>query len=187
MTSVPDTNRPFSSFYRIVSKASLALGAGALVLLALPVALDVALRHTGAYFAGAFEVQELMMGLLTVCGMIVIACRDRHIAIDFFYTRFPPRLQTFLDALFEFTGLVFFSMLSWQVLAVAAEKASGGEITPVMHIPLFIPMFFFGCCMSLFALVLLVNCFGKFRALSRESRAGIPAVLSITLLAAALP
>ena len=132
MTSAPYAVRPFSFFYRIVSKAPLTLGAGALVLLALPVALDIVLRHTGAYFAGAFEIQELMMGVLSVCGMIVISCRDKHIAIDFFYARFPAGLQRFLDALFEFTGLVFFSMLGWQILSLAAEKASGGEITPVI-------------------------------------------------------
>ncbi len=188
MTSAPYAVRPFSFFYRIVSKASLTLGAGALVLLALPVALDIVLRHTGAYFAGAFEIQELMMGVLSVCGMIVISCRDKHIAIDFFYARFPAGLQRFLDALFEFTGLVFFSMLGWQILSLAAEKASGGEITPVMHIPLFIPMFFFGCCMSLFALVLLVNCFEKFRMLLRDGKfLQFPAILLITALAAALP
>lgn len=188
MIPAPHTDRPFSLFYQIVSKAALTLGAAALVLLAIPVTLDIVLRHTGTYFAGAFEIQELMMGLLTVCGMIVIACRDRHIAIDFFYAKFPAGLQQFLDALFEFMGFVFFSMLGWQILVLAAEKSSGGEMTPVMHIPLFIPVFLFGCCMSLFALTLLVNCLEKFRALRCAGKSrNIPAVLLITALAAALP
>lgn len=188
MNPASHTDRHFSLFYQTVSKVSLTLGAVALVLLAIPVALDIVLRHTGAYFAGAFEIQELMMGLLTVCGMTVIACRDRHIAIDFFYAKFPAGLQRFLDALFEFMGFVFFSMLGWQILSLAAEKSSGGEITPVMHIPLFIPVFIFGCCMSLFALVLLFNCLEKFRAVQRAGRsAEIPAILLVTALAAALP
>lgn len=79
-------------------------------------------------------------------------------------------------------------MLGWQILVLAAEKSSGGEMTPVMHIPLFIPVFLFGCCMSLFALTLLVNCLEKFRALRCAGKSrNIPAVLLITALAAALP
>ena len=39
MIPAPHTDRPFSLFYQIVSKAALTLGAAALVLLAIPVTL----------------------------------------------------------------------------------------------------------------------------------------------------
>ena len=74
----------FESIMTLIYKVALVIGAVSLVLLALPVTLDVFLRHAGSYFPGAYEIQELMMGALAVSGMIVISCRDRHLALDFF-------------------------------------------------------------------------------------------------------
>lgn len=188
MTTQPCVNNSFSGLYGLISKLTLGLGAAALVMLALPVALDVVLRNFGGHFPGAFEIQELMMGMLTVCGMIAVSCREKHIAIDFFFINFPKGLQVFLDALFEFMGFVFFALLGWQILVLAAEKTGVGEVTPIMHIPLFIPMIFFGLCMALFALVLGLNCYRKFRGLVCSGRrAWIPLILLVTALVAALP
>ena len=75
----------FEPVMTVIYTIALVIGAVSLVLLAVPVAVDVFLRHAGSYFPGAFEIQELMMGTLAVSGMIVVSCRDRHIAIDFLY------------------------------------------------------------------------------------------------------
>lgn len=188
MTFYERADHVFGSITSSLGKAALALGAMALILLAFPVTIDIVLRHIGSYFPGAFEIQELMMGILTVSGMIVISCRDRHIAIDFFYAKFAKPVQEFLDALFEFMGLVFFSTLGWQILVLAAEKAGLSETTPVLHIPLFIPVTFFGLCMALFAFTLLVNTARKFLHLVSVGRGwNIPFVIALAFLVASLP
>lgn len=175
----------FKPFYHVISLCALWLGAIALILLCFPVTLDIILRHTGFYFPGAFEIQELMMGVLTVCGMILISCRDKHIAIDFFYAHFPERLRKFLDAFYEFSGTCFFSVLGWQVLVTAIEKYEAGETTPIMHLPLWLPMSFFGVCMCLFGFVLLLNTIRSFCEL--KSFWQICLVVALTVLLTSLP
>ena len=188
MTTEAKAEELFEPLMTFIYRIALVIGAVSLILLAVPVSLDVFLRHAGTYFPGAFEIQELMMGTLAVSGMIVISCRDRHIAIDFFYERFSQNVKSFLDALFEFMGLIFFSTLGWEILTLAFEKTSGGETTSVLHIPLFIPMMFFGFCMSVFALTLLIKTLRCFRGLVRNGLAWfIPLILAITVFVALLP
>lgn len=178
----------FEPMMTLIHKVALVIGAVSLVLLAVPVTVDVLLRYVGSYFPGAYEIQELMMGSLAVSGMIVISCRDRHISIDFFYQHFSPKVKAFLDGLFEFMGLVFFSTLGWEILVLAFEKTGGGEVTSILHIPLFIPMMFFGFCMAVFALTLLIKTLRCFTGFVRDGVAWfIPAVFAVTVFVALLP
>ena len=88
----PKAEGLFEPMMTLIYKVALVIGAVSLVLLAVPVTVDVLLRYVGSYFPGAYEIQELMMGALAVSGMIVISCREHHIAIDFFYQHFTPRV-----------------------------------------------------------------------------------------------
>lgn len=178
----------FEPVMTVIYTIALVIGAVSLVLLAVPVAIDVLLRYAGSYFPGAFEIQELMMGTLAVSGMIVVSCRDRHIAIDFFYQRFSLRVRQFLDALFEFMGLAFFSVLGWEILVLAFEKVHGTEVTSTLHIPLFVPMLFFGFCMVIFACTLLVKTLRCFVGIMKDGVSWfIPLIVLITVLTALFP
>ncbi len=128
------------------------------------------------------------MGILTVTGMLVVSCKDKHMAIDFFYQKYPEGVKVFFDGLFDFMGLAFFSTLGTEILVMAIEKSSGGETTPVLHIPLFIPMFFFGICMAVFAFTLLLNTCRSFLHIFRRGQSwNIPLIVLITAAIVALP
>ncbi|MCQ2444114.1 MAG: hypothetical protein MJ061_01280, partial [Mailhella sp.] len=76
MTFCERTETILDSTASRLANCAIFLAALALILLALPVTLDIVLRHLGTYFPGAFEIQELMMGVLTVTGMIAVSGKD---------------------------------------------------------------------------------------------------------------
>jgi len=93
---------------------------GAAMILAMMVvtAIDVAGRYfLGKPIGGAFEVTEILMGLVIFAGMPLATARREHIAIDLFDTALSRRTRCWQAAVGDLVCAFVSAILAWRIWA----------------------------------------------------------------------
>lgn len=120
-----------------VSKISQAM----LFFLALIIFYDVLMRY---FFNSptfwALEISEYLLVFLGFAGIAEVQAHKKHIAMRFFYAKFPESVRRWLDTLFDIFLVAFCSLLLWQSLQMSliAYKYESYS-TSLLATPLFIP------------------------------------------------
>jgi len=110
---------------------------GAMILAMMTVtALDVA----GRYFlnrpiGGAFEITEVLMGLVIFAGMPLATARREHIAIDLFDTALSRRTRCWQAAIGDLDCAGISAALAWRIWTRGQSLIAVGETTMQLGLP----------------------------------------------------
>lgn len=115
------------------------VGAGVLVALMLITGIDVIGRYVFHQpLAGAYEMSELALAVLVLFGWGYNQAIKGHVDIDLLYKRLPYSVQTVLDFLIPFLGLVLFVFVAWQAINFTMDSIGWNEATEMLNIPVWI-------------------------------------------------
>lgn len=129
---------------------------GAVMILAMMTvtAVDVAGRYfIGRPIGGAFEVTEILMGLVIFAGMPLATARREHIAIDLFDTALSWRARCWQAAVGDLACAFVSAILAWRIWARSQQLVAVGETTMQLGIPRGIVAAAMGVLMAAAALV----------------------------------
>ena len=110
---------------------------GAMILAMMTItALDVA----GRYFlnhpiGGAFEITEVLMGLVIFAGMPLATARREHIAIDLFDTALSWRSRCWQAAIGDAICAAISAVLAWRIWTRGQSLLAVGETTMQLGLP----------------------------------------------------
>ena len=111
----------------------------------------------GRYFfaapvPGAYEVTELMMGVLVFSALPLVTRLEEHVAIGLFDGLMSARIKQARDVVVSAIGCLIFGFLAWRVWQLAADTARYGDVTQQAGIPL-APFRYFMAAMCLSCLI----------------------------------
>lgn len=144
--------------------------AAILLVMPLPVFFDVISRLTFAgSIPGVIEIEEFMLAIIVFFGIAFTQVEGEHIRIEFLTSRFSKWMQDILDSFNYFICLLFFFLMSSQLIMQGIEKIHMQEVSFVLRIPVFI----FRFITALGALLLAIVIVGDFlRSLRRVLEGG---------------
>lgn len=93
---------------------------------------------------GAFEVTEVMMGILVFAIFPIITARKEHIKIGLFDHFFRGELNRIRLISMSLLSTAFIILLCWRVLIEAGKHAGYGDHTAYLHIPIAPVVYFMG-------------------------------------------
>ena len=129
--------------------------AAILLVMPLPVFFDVISRLTFAgSIPGVIEIEEFMLAIIVFFGIAFTQVEGEHIRIEFLTSRFPKWMQDILDSFNYFICLLFFFLMSSQLIMQGIEKIHMQEVSFVLRIPVFIFRFITALGALLLAIVL---------------------------------
>jgi TRAP-type transport system small permease protein len=131
-------------------------GGVALTMMMLIVGVDVFSRDVfNVSITGAFELTELMMGLVVSCGLAYCAMMKRHISADVLVSRLPERAKSVTKAVTAFISLGVTTLITWQCFVNMKATIGFGINSSILHIPIFPFIGVAGLGFGLFTLILL--------------------------------
>ena len=139
MNEAPDSGRTPSSDHvgKYLHWVFGGLAALSIFGLALITFVDVVARYAfNSPIPGAYEISELVMGVLIFAALPVVTWRGSHITIDLLDAITPRWIAGWRDGfMFAISSLVI-GMLGWELWALAATLASYGDVTEYLRIPI---------------------------------------------------
>lgn len=130
-------NKAFSRLIKNLNRYLFLPAYGLLLWLLVVVVVDVIGRFFGRPLLGAFEMCELAIGAVVCLTWGHTQMRHRHVAVEVFWERFPPRLKLIIEIFNSFVGLIVAVLLTWAGLRLTLNSFSIGSATQVIQIPLF--------------------------------------------------
>jgi len=128
----------FDKFSRKVCMGIEWVGLAALLLMMLLTTIDV----IGAklFLVPVFGALDVMMIAQLVAMSFAIASAlilGRHVQVEFFVMLLPKRIQTVVDCVVNFLGLVLFVLIVWRLGLYAYDLQIQGEVSSTARIPLY--------------------------------------------------
>ena len=105
---------------------------------------------------GAYELSEFMLVIVVFFSMAGCQLFKGHITIDLVVSRFPQRARDIIDSIMYVVFLIMFCIFTW-VLTDYAIREIGGDISGMLHIPVFPFIFMAALGSALFSLVILMH------------------------------
>jgi TRAP-type transport system small permease protein len=119
-----------------VANAGAALSAAAIAALVAITVVDVGGRYLfNKPLLGGVEISEFLLVILSFAALAYAERRNAHIAVDFFTTHLPPRVQRVLDAFAALLGVVFWGCVGWRALAHAERVRVAQEVSLSWLVP----------------------------------------------------
>ena len=105
--------------------------------LALITFVDVLARYIfNSPIPGAYELSELVMGVMIFAALPVVTWRGSHITIDLLDAITPLWMSGWRDGFMFLISSGIVAVLGWQLWALAATFASYGDVTEYLRIPI---------------------------------------------------
>lgn len=113
------------------------LAALAIVVVMVIVCINVFAREIfGSPLKGTVDIVSLL-GVLVIGGAISYTqVLKGHIRITLLIDKFPKKVRSILTCLVDLTGIILFSILSWQTILFALGTHENGELSEVLKIPI---------------------------------------------------
>ena len=87
---------------------------------------------------GAFEITESTMVLIVFGGLAYAQIRHRHLRVELFYIWAGRKMRSTMDIIAALSGIIFFSLLTWQGWNEALFSLARSEATTgLVRLPLF--------------------------------------------------
>jgi TRAP-type C4-dicarboxylate transport system permease small subunit len=97
---------------------------------------DVALRKTSTLnIAGSYEIIEMGMVLMVYLGIASLQVKDGHVKVDMLVTRFPRRLQNFLQFIMLMIEVCVYSVMTYACIIKVFELQKTPFYTAVLKLP----------------------------------------------------
>ena len=118
--------------------------------------------------AGAFELNQLLMLVVTFLAIAYCELLRGHVSVDFIVDKLHQKTQNIIDSITYFIFLVTFAIISWQFALYVVEVFEWGFTTAYFGVPiyLFIIVITFGCV--LLSIMLLIHLLQYIAGVIRE-------------------
>lgn len=133
------------------------IAALAVVLMMLITSLDVILRLFRHPIPGVYEIVGLLGSLAIAFSLAYTSIEKGHIAVEVLVQKLPPRVQSFITALYSAVSFVFFLLASWVCLEFALELYRSGEVSLTIKMPTYPFVVGIGLGCMLLSMVLFVE------------------------------
>lgn len=121
---------------RMISRASLTLAGGCLILMSLLTVVDVVGRAFGSPLGAATELTEILMVITIFCALPVVTRRYEHISIEILDSVIPRKAQRIATIATGLLGALCLTLAAWRVWVLAQRAYTGGDFTAYLEIPL---------------------------------------------------
>ena len=127
----------FERYLRFASKIMLVSAMAILAGLMFLTVADIGGRVLGCSLRGAYQISELIQVGLICLAWPFATDTGAHVRVDFFLTRFSPRLQHAINIFTCAIAVIIFGIITWQGIALVKMTRELGEVVGVIGIPLF--------------------------------------------------
>ena len=138
-----------------VALAALA-GVSMMAFLALTLA-DIVGRQIGRPIQGAVDVVQLLACLCASAAMPYVTAVKGHIAVEFFFQRFPKRARVFWDTINRLLVISLFMYLSWSCFQHGKRLFETHAVGLSLNVPIFWVLYVMGFSFCLCILVVIYN------------------------------
>ncbi|MBW1944071.1 MAG: TRAP transporter large permease subunit [Deltaproteobacteria bacterium] len=115
------------------------ISAALLLIMPLPVFIDVVSRLTfKGSIPGGIEIEEFFMVFIVYLAIAFTQFSDGHIRIEFLLAKFPKWVQNICDSFVYLLSLLFFILMSSQLIRQGIEKIRIEEVSYALEIPIWI-------------------------------------------------
>jgi TRAP-type C4-dicarboxylate transport system permease small subunit len=143
--------------YRI-SKAVSYVGMAMAVLMMLMIVVDVILRFAfNKPILGSVEIASYMLSIIAFTAIPFVESEEGHIVIPLLFDRFSKKVRLYINTLTGVIGLGILVLIGLASFLLAVEYLHRGKVTQVLSIPLYPFVFIAALCISLYAIILIVN------------------------------
>jgi TRAP-type C4-dicarboxylate transport system permease small subunit len=98
---------------------------------------DVLARYVfNAPIPGAYEISELIMGIMIFAALPVVTWRGTHITIDLLDLITPRGIAGWRDSFMFLVSAGFVAVLGWELWDLAQTLASYGDVTEYLRLPI---------------------------------------------------
>ena len=164
--SLSSTTTKLEKFIGSVSRAANHISLLFLLIMPLPVFIDVIARLTfKGSIPGGIEIESFILLIIVFLGIAFVQFNEGHIRIGFIVARFPKWIQNLLDCFHYLICSLFFTIMSYQLLAQGIKKMQDHIITYELEIPVWIFWFVSAIGVMLLAIVVALD---FLRALQRS-------------------
>lgn len=145
-------------FIRPTSRIFNNVAAALLFIMPIPVFVDVVSRLTfRGSIPGGIEIEEFFMVFIVYLAIAYTQITDGHIRIEFLVARFPKWVRNILDSFTSIISLMFFILMSSQLIRQGLEKIRIEEVSYALEIPIWIFRFVAAMGAILITLVVLLD------------------------------
>ncbi len=142
-----------------LNKILMVLGSVAVLLLMAVATTNAFLRvpFIKSTWRGAYETVGFLGAIVIAFALGYTQKRKDHIVVDILTAKFPKRVNRILDGINYFITMIFFAIISWQVLVWGMKISRSGEVSETLKI-VFHPFIYsvsFG--FAVFSLTLLID------------------------------
>ena len=99
--------------------------------------LDVVLRRFGHPLIGVVDVVQIAACLSGACALPYTTAVKGHVAVEYFFQKFPRNVRVIVDAFSRFVAMLMFLYLSWRSWIYGKYLLRKGIGTLTLQIPLF--------------------------------------------------
>ena len=138
-----------------ISNILLYIGMGMLLAMMLLGFADVFGRYLlNRPITGTLEIFEILLPGIVLFGLAHAQRAKAHIAVDVFYSRFPPRLRAVVGFAINLWAILFFAIVTWRATLIAILHMHTGRrisniAVPIYLVDLFIPIGTLAICLVL--------------------------------------
>ena len=119
---------------------------------------------------GAYELIEILMGLLIFAGLPIVSKTHSHISVDFLAARFPRSLQPFREILIDILCAVTSAIMSWRIWMYGARLNRFHETTLELKIELGFIAYSIAVILIFVTLAFLTNAWETFSSMRSSNR-----------------
>ena len=149
-----------------LNKILMVLGSVAVLLLMAIATTNAFLRipFIKSTWRGAYETVGFLGAIVIAFALGYTQKRKDHIVVDILTAKFPKRVNRILDGINYFITMIFFAIISWQVLVWGMKISRSGEVSETLKI-VFHPFVYavsFG--FAVFSLTLIIDFLKNFKS-----------------------
>ncbi|GHD64106.1 hypothetical protein GCM10017083_55440 [Thalassobaculum fulvum] len=85
---------------------------------------------------GAFELTEVLLGLIVFAGLPIVTWRSEHVTVDLLTVRLPAPTRRLLVRVAALATALVLAMLAWRLSTTASDLLGYGDATVFLGIPL---------------------------------------------------
>jgi TRAP-type C4-dicarboxylate transport system permease small subunit len=124
---------------------------------------DVILRSFGRPILGSYEIVAMMGALVLGFSLPFTSWVRGHIYVDVLVQKLSRGARNGFHFATRILGIVFFSLISWNLIKMGLDLQKSGEVSPTLQIPFYPIVYGVGICCLLQSLVLLGDIAKLFR------------------------
>lgn len=147
---------------RLSRIAQVIAGVSLVAMMSLTVA-DVGLRSYGRPIVGSYEIVALMGSLVVGFSLPFTSWVRGHIYVDVLVQKLSRAARNAFHCATRILGMVFFSLIAWNLAKMGLDLQRSGEVSPTLQIPFYPIVFGVGISCLLQSLVLLGDIAKLFR------------------------